>query len=85
MGRPHPDTTVAILKSVYLNPKSNVRVEYSQKSASILPSVSFDHRSFAENLFLSKLLHILLHYSIILIWWKTVSTETWTEEGEKRV
>ena len=68
MGRADLDTTFASLKSVYLNPKSNVRVEYSQKSASILPSVSFDHRSFAENLFLSKLLHILLYYSIILIW-----------------
>ena len=85
MGRADLDTTFASLKSVYLNPKSNVRVEYSQKSALILPSVSFDPRSFTENLFLSKLLHILLHYSIMLIWWKTVSTGTWTKEGEKRV
>ena len=30
-----------------------------------LPSVSFDPRSFTENLFLSKLLLILLHYFII--------------------
>ena len=49
------DTTFVSLKSVYLNPKSNERVGYIQKSASILPRVSFDPRSFRENLFLSKL------------------------------
>ena len=49
------DTTLASLKSVYLNPKLNVRVGYIKKSASILPSVSFDPRSFTENLFWSKL------------------------------
>ena len=48
------DTTFVSLKSVYLNPKSNERVGFIQKSASILPSVSFDPRSFTENLFLSK-------------------------------
>ena len=32
---------------------------------STLPSVSFDPRSFIENLFLSKLLLTLLHYFII--------------------
>ena len=36
------DTSFASLKSVYLNPKSNVRVGYTWKSALILPSVSFD-------------------------------------------
>jgi len=48
------DTTFASLKSIYLNPKSNVHIGYILKSASILPSVSFDPRSFTENLFLSK-------------------------------
>ena len=48
------DMTFASLKSVYLNPKSNVHIRYISKSASILPSVSFDPRSFTENLFLSK-------------------------------
>ena len=59
------DTTFPSLKNVYLNPKSNLRVRYIKKSASILPSVSFDLRSFIENLFLSKHLLILLHYFII--------------------
>ena len=59
------DTTFASLKSVYHNPKSNLRVGYILKSASILPSISFDPRSFTENLFRSKLLLILLHYLII--------------------
>ena len=83
MGRVDLDTTFTSLKSVYLNPKSNLRVEYTKKSASILPSVSLDSRSFTENLFLSNLLHILLHYSIILIWLKTVST--CGEHEQKRV
>ena len=59
------DTSFASLKSVYLNPKWNVRVGYTYQSASILPSVSFDPRSFAENLFLGVLLLILLRYFII--------------------
>ena len=37
----------------------------SRKPASILPSVSFDPRSFTENVFVGKLLLILLHYFII--------------------
>ena len=49
------DTTFASLKSVYLNPKSNVRVGHIEESASILLSVSFDPRYFTENLLLSKL------------------------------
>ena len=53
------DTTFASLKNVYLNPKSNLCVGCIQKSPSILPSVSFNPRSFTENLFLSKLLLIL--------------------------
>ena len=48
------DMTFASLKSVYLNPKSNVHIQYISKSATILPSVSFDPWSFTENLFLSK-------------------------------
>ena len=46
------DTTLASLKSVYINPKSNLwrshehhtnaRVEYIAKSTSIFPSVLFD-------------------------------------------
>ena len=36
------DTSFATLKSVYLNPKSNVRVGYIQKSALIFPNDSFD-------------------------------------------
>ena len=36
------DMTFASLKSVYLNPKSNVHIQYISKSATILPSVSFD-------------------------------------------
>ena len=59
------DTTFASLKSVYLNPKSNLRVGYILNSASILPSASFDPRSFTENLSLSKFLIILLQYFII--------------------
>ena len=59
------DTTFASLKSIYLNPKSNLCIAYIQKTASILPSVSFNPQSFTENLFLSKLLLILLHYFII--------------------
>ena len=59
------DTSFASLKSVYLNPKSNVRVGYTWKSALILPSVSFDPWSFTEDLFISKLLLILWHYFII--------------------
>ena len=34
--------------SVYLNPKSNLRVGAARKTSSILPSVSFDPRSFTE-------------------------------------
>ena len=56
--RADPDTTFVSLKSVYLNPKSNVPVGYIYKSALILPSVSFHPRSFTENLFLSKLLFL---------------------------
>ena len=41
-GRADLDTTFSSLKSVYLNQKSNVCVRYIQKSASILPSFSFD-------------------------------------------
>ena len=65
MGPRWPGNYLSSLESVYLNPKSNLRVGCIQKSASILPSVSFDPRSFTENLFLSKLLLILLHYFII--------------------
>ena len=49
------DTSLASLKSVYLNPKSNVCVRYIKKSVSILPSVSLNLQSFTENLFLSQL------------------------------
>ena len=49
------DTTFVSLKTVYRNPKSNERISYIWKSASILPSVSFDPWSFTENPFLSKL------------------------------
>ena len=63
MDRAYLNTTFANLKSVYLNPKSNDG--YIQNwSASILPSVSVDPRSFTENFFLNKLLPIL-HYFII--------------------
>ena len=58
------DTTFVSLKSVYLNPKSNVHLGYIYKSASILPSVSFDPRSFTENLFLNK--NFSWSYDIIL-------------------
>ena len=58
------DTNFTSLKIVYLNPKSNLRVGRIKKSASILPSVSVDPRSFSENLFLTQLLVILLHYFI---------------------
>ena len=63
--RTDQNTTFASLKSVYFNPKSNLRVGYTQKSTSILPGVSFDPQSFTENLSLSKLLLIPLHYFII--------------------
>ena len=59
------NTTFASLTSIYFNPKSNLRVGYIQKSTSILPGVSFDPQSFTENLSLSKLLLIPLHYFII--------------------
>ena len=45
------DTTFESLKGVYLNPKSNLRVRYIYKSASILPSVSFHPLSLTENPF----------------------------------
>ena len=41
------DTTFASLKSVYLNPKLNVRVQYIKNSALILPAVSFDRLFFS--------------------------------------
>ena len=78
------DTTFASLKSVYHNPKSNLRVGYILKSASILPSISFDPRSFTENLFRSKLLLILLHY-LIINKIKTVFKGKWNRRGEKRI
>ena len=49
------DTGLASSESVYINLKSNVRVQYIWKSASILNSVSFHLQSFTENLFLSQL------------------------------
>ena len=55
MGPRWPGHYFSRLKSVYLNSKWKVRVGYFKKSASILPSVSFDPRSFTENLFLRKL------------------------------
>ena len=75
------DTTFASLKSVYLNPKLNVRVIYIQRSAEILPSVLFDPRSFTENLFLSKLLLIPLNYFIIFVKNIQRNMNKWGEKG----
>ena len=72
------DSTFASLKSIYLNMKSNLRIQYIWKSALILPSVLFDPESFTENLFLSKLLPILLHYFIIFGW------KQYSKEHEQR-
>ena len=49
------DTSLASSKSLYLNPKSNIRIGYIYKSTSILPSVSFNLQSFTENRFWSQL------------------------------
>ena len=57
--RTNLDTTFASFKRVYLNPKSNLRVGYIWKSASIFPSVPFDLRSITDYLFLSKPLLII--------------------------
>ena len=52
------------LKRVYLNPKSNVCVEYIQKSASNLPSVSFDALSFTESANIYSSYYITLSYFV---------------------
>ena len=83
LDRADLDTTSAGLKRVCLNPKSNVRVGYIKKSASILPSVSFDPRSFTENLFLSK---FNLSYDIILSYLdKTSIQRNMNRRGKERV
>ena len=67
--------TFVSLKSVYLNPKSNVHIGYIYKPAAVLLSVSFDPRSFTENLFSEQTFTdpmTLFHH----IWLKTVSKET---------
>ena len=63
------DTTFASLKSIYLNPKSNIwqrQILLDFNPLQSLPSVSLDPHSFTENLLFSKLL-ILSHYFIDLV------------------
>ena len=78
------DSTFASLKSIYLNTKSNLRIQYIWKSALILPSVLFDPQFFTENLFLSKLLPILLHYILSYLVENSIQRNM-NRRGEKRV